>query len=292
MRKQPRKNRLIVCGFLRKIILASSLLSTLVSFNAMAVLAIEPTRIVFEGRTRSEAVTIFNQNNYAATYRISFKNMRMLENGTYIDIKKEKEKEAQNQEQHFADSLIRFSPRQVTIPAGKMQSVRLLVRKPRNLADGEYRSYLVIEEIPDANVGTNVEKINIKKEKVNISLIAHYVISIPIIVRQGTLNAKSKLEKLTYQPKTSSLSVKIKRYGNQSLYGNLSVDYQPKDGQKIQIGTLNHVAVYTPNASRTLSIVLNIPASTHIGSGALNVIYRTTPESGSKLLAEATVSLP
>ncbi len=39
---------------------------------------ITPTRIVFEGRTRSAEVTVRNSGTASATYRISFKNMRML----------------------------------------------------------------------------------------------------------------------------------------------------------------------------------------------------------------------
>ena len=44
--------------------------------------------------------------------------------------------------EHFADGMLSWSPRQITLQPGTAQVVRLMVRKPEGLAEGEYRSHL------------------------------------------------------------------------------------------------------------------------------------------------------
>lgn len=276
-------------GAFRWILSGGILLCVVISYDVMAVLALDPTRIVFEGRTRSETVTIINQNTTPVTYRIFFKNKRMLENGDYIDI------DSPGAGEQFADNLIRYSPRQVTIEPGQTQSVRLLLRKPKALIHGEYRSHFVVQEIPNANVGSNIEKIATKDGEVSVSLIANYAVSIPVIVRHGALNVQPVLEDLFFTNGTEKrppvLSVKLLRTGNQSLYGDFSVIHVSTDGSEQQVGAMNGVALYSPYSSRTLSIPLNMSQDTTLQGGELKVIYRPREKVANPQQAEASLVL-
>ena len=40
--------------------------------------------------------------------------------------------------------MIRYAPRRVTVPPGGSQQIRILLRRPRDLEPGEYRSHLWI----------------------------------------------------------------------------------------------------------------------------------------------------
>ena len=103
---------------------------------------ITPHRLVFEGRTRRAEAIVMNNSPNPVTYRIFFKNMRMNEDGKLEEIKEA------GPGDRFANKYIRYSPRQITIPASSSQTVRLSVRKPRDLEPGEYLSRLVFAALP------------------------------------------------------------------------------------------------------------------------------------------------
>ena len=44
-----------------------------------------------------------------------------------------------------AADLVRYSPRQVELAPGEVQTVRIQIRKPEGLKDGEYHSHLVFQ---------------------------------------------------------------------------------------------------------------------------------------------------
>ena len=52
------------------------------------------------------------------------------------------------------------------------------------------------------------------------------------------------------------------------------------------------MALYTPNAFRRAALSLKLPAGATLTSGQLRLTYHERPESGGKLLAEATLALP
>ena len=157
-------------------------------------LLVAPTRIVFEGRTRAAELTLLNIGKQTATYRISFTHLRMGETGDLKEIEK-----AEPGDQ-FADDLVRYSPRQVTLDPNVAQTIRLQVRKPEGLADGEYRSHLLFRAVPpeSSQPETSVEVAE-KKTGYSIRLTPIYGVSIPVIVRSGKTSVKASLSDLAVQ---------------------------------------------------------------------------------------------
>lgn len=80
--------------------------------QAGAKVDLDPKRIVLEGRARSAEVTLFNGGDKPGTYRILLKDVRMREDGSFEEVEA---KDALNP----ARDLIRFAPRQVTIPPAR-----------------------------------------------------------------------------------------------------------------------------------------------------------------------------
>src|SRR5205823_6329510 len=74
-------------------------------------LLVAPTRVVLEGRQRTAEITLVNIGPATATYRISLVNLRMDKMGGTREV------EASSAEpgERFANELVRFSPRQVTL---------------------------------------------------------------------------------------------------------------------------------------------------------------------------------
>ncbi len=254
---------------------------------------IVPTRIVLEGRTRTEQVMVINKGLTSATYRLRFKNMRMTEAGEYEDIANTTD--ALPGEQFVAD-LIRFSPRQVEIAPGESQVVRLLLRKPKNLPEGEYRSHLLFQSVPPESSGKNIEVIAGDEQTIGISLIPIYGVTIPVIVRHGHLSATTAIidPALTWSRETDqspSLSFHLTRQGTHSVFGNSSVTWLRPDAEPVEVGRVNGISLFTPNTRRMLTQSLTFPEGQVPTQGKLHIQYREPEHQGGKLLTEAFVPL-
>jgi len=254
-------------------------------------ISVSPTRIIFEGRLRTAEVTLINKSNKPSTYRVYFQNMRMREDGKIVAI------EEPQTDEKFADQLIRYSPRQITVPPGKSQSVRLLLRKPRDLAAGEYRSHLVFKGLPKREVGKDIEQEVLKNKEIKIELVPILALSIPVIVRQGDLSVDVGISNLDLKsPKnpdaSSTRSIDILRKGNQSVYGDIQVIFQNKKGQRFKVADIEKFSIYTPNKSRTVEVPLKTLPNDPLKNGNLYVLYRDTEAEGGAILAKAKLPLP
>ena len=228
---------------------------------------------------------LLNRGTEPATYRISVINIRMTENGKFEPIEKTEESHK------FADKLIRFAPRQVALEPGATQTVRIMVRKPRNLPPGEYRSHLYFRAIPRPGAGRSVELAD-SGRGININLIVIPGVTIPVIVRHGDLSAQATLSEVILTDDNASegpkLSLRINRQGDRSLYGDLTAAFFAADGSNGEqiVARANKLAVYTPNPSRLLVLPLNLPSGTSLSGGRLTVRYRARPEEGGESRTE------
>ncbi len=250
-----------------------------------------PTRVVFSGRTRSAVVTLTNRATGAATYRISFQNMRMTDRGRLERV------EEAAPDVHPVDKLIRYSPRQVTLEAGRSQTVRLLVRKPRDLAPGEYRSHLLFRAVPPETAGADIEATELGEGEIRVQLIPIYGISIPVIVRHGELSASVTLSDLALRPPENAdsqpvLSLRMNRGGDSSVYGDFTVTFRSEGGAETGVGLVRGVAVYTPNASRIFEMRLRPPEGVTLERGRLAVVFREPDDAGGGVLAQAELTVP
>ena len=255
-------------------------------------LQVIPTRIVFEGRKRSAQVNLINQGTKAATYRVSFKNMRMKEDGSYEDVK------GALPDEKFAEDLIRYSPRQVVVPPGESQTVRLMLRKKRDLPAGEHRSHMLFRAIPPKNTGEDIESLAGGKGEISIQLIPIFGLTIPVIVRHGKGTATAAMGDLKInEPEnpgdSSTISLSINRQGERSVFGDMIARFKPeKDGEELEVGRVNGIAVFTPNKKRIVNFNLTPPEGVELKRGNLHVVYRQGQAEGDKIFAEKQLRIP
>lgn len=258
---------------------------------AQAELMLNPTRVVLAANQRAAQVELINDGSEPASYRISIVNRRMSETGEFVTI------DAPGPGELFAGSMLVYSPRQITLQPRTAQVVRLMVRRPEGLADGEYRSHLHFEKLPDPTEHANSVD-SAGKNAANIGVVLRTLIgaSIPVIVRQGPAQASVTLTQLDLQPgapnKLPQLSFRIERAGNSSVYGDLAAAFIPAGGTKRVLAKASGVAVYTPNASRRAALPFMLPVGATLGRGQLRLTYHERAEAGGKLLAEAVLTLP
>ena len=250
---------------------------------------VTPTRVVFEQRDRSAQVTIVNQGDQEASFRITFIRQNMTENGEFVPV-------GESEPGRFSDPMIRFSPRQVSLPPGQSQVIRLALRRPADLADGEYRSHMLFQALPDPGA-SNVENLTQSTaEGITIELIPIVGVSIPIIVRQGDLNGKVSLSdpEIVYTDQSAGkaeIRVSINRAGSRSIYGDLRATYTPEGGTPTVIAQANSVAVYDNMSTRRFRMPLNLPVGFDPGKATVDVVFlEPGVEESSGTLARTRIS--
>jgi hypothetical protein len=263
-----------------------------VTADSGATLMVTPSRVVFDERTRSAQVTLMNTGSEAGTFRVSFIRQNMTEDGQFVAVK-------DNEKGMFSDPMIRFSPKQLILPPGQSQVVRMMLRKPKNLAEGEYRSHMLLQNLPKAS-GTSLEDTLKAKEEntIKVEIIPVVGISIPVIVRHGKLDDGLTIDNAKLVPGTeanprASISVDMHRKGNRSVYGDFRAIFIPNDGDEPTVIALaNGVAVYTPNVLRHFSIPITAPAGTRFNDGTIRIIFlESGKDEDTGLIAETKLSL-
>lgn len=270
-------------------LLASLLLA--LALPAHADLMLHPTRLVFEKNQRTAQIELINNGNKPATYRISLVNRRMTEAGQF------EVADSAGPGEHFADDMLRFSPRQVTLEPGTAQTVRVMLRKPAELAEGEYRSHLQFDKLPDVEGSASIENQGQAADGKGIGVVLTALVgaSVPVIVRHGATSATVSLSHLALQKDEAQhplLTLQFEREGSSSVYGDLSVIFTPRAGKPQTLAQVGGIAVYTPNRVRQAALPLEVPAGVTLAHGTLEVSYRDRPEAGGKVLAQANLELP
>ncbi|MGE3799409.1 MAG: molecular chaperone [Candidatus Kapaibacterium sp.] len=248
-------------------------------------LLVTPTRTLFEGGKRNEVLTLINRGSDTATYRMSVLQYRMTSEGNLEVIT------TPDEGQLFATDLIRFFPREVTIPPGETQNVRVQLRTPADLADGEYRSHLYFRAVPKVEPLTGDEDSSTTEFSVKLSAI--YGVSIPMIVRKGELEASVTMRDLTLKSDSGRASVRMTfdRQGSSSVYGTVRIYHESSSGVRTAIGGIGGVAIYTPNVTRSFSLPLSLPEGIDLSEGRVIVTYESQSETSSTLLTEGRLEL-
>jgi fimbrial chaperone protein len=242
------------------------------SLPAQANLLVTPTRVELDNkRERSAVFSLVNKGTSTSRYDVYFEEKIMLDSGDFITLSKTQdatsilsaEQIAQMQANSIAKYL-RYSPRRLTIEPEQGGRVRLALRAPKNMASGEYRSYIVFHQIPLAP-NASVPSQNEDSKSLSLSIAAYMKIAIPVILRIGDLDAQVELtiiEKGDYQG-MQSLEVTLFRQGKRSTYGDLEVS-TVKEGTII--GSLKNAAVYPEMSQRKFTVPLTqeVPQGTEL----------------------------
>lgn len=272
----------------RRIVHAVLLGTVLLAPLARADLMLYPTRLVFDKNQRAAQIELINNGTEPATYRLSLVNRRMTETGEFQPADPAAPGEL------FSEPMLRFSPRQVTLQPGTAQTVRVMLRKPAELADGEYRSHLQFDKLADTQGSNSVENQADPGAGIGVVLTALVGASVPVIVRHGATSASVALSHLELlgPPTAPVLAMQFARSGNASVYGDLNVTFTPQGGAARQVGKMAGIAVYTPNATRLAKLPLQPPPALALAHGTLSVTYRERADAGGAVLAQASLALP
>lgn len=268
---------LLLCAFSAQIITAPSL-----SAQGARGIVVSPQRVVFEKGQRIIEVLIANRGEKTEKYRISLVNRAMLENGQLEST----ENPAENE--HFASLILRYSPRQIILEPKQTQKIRIMSRLKSDSADGEYRSHLLVQEIPKAKAAQNTGG-DENNGGLGINVQAVFGITIPIILRKGDLSAEVTLStpKIVKIGDSTFLELAINRSGTKSIVGTLNVF---TDSQKI--GILKNVAVYMSTSRRIISVRLDPKRAENLSGKKIRITYGAEGQNEDAPKAELTFTVP
>ena len=239
-------------------------------------LLVAPTRILLDGQRGTEVI-LNNIGSETATYRISLELRRMTAEGRLAEVPSD---EANAMEQ-AAKQMIRYAPRRVTLPPNQPQAVRIGVRPPAGLADGEYRAHMLFRAIPKARPVTESA---VSADGVSIALTPIYGVTIPIIIRQGQLESTAALAnpRLETGADGPALAFELSHSGTRSSYGEIHVS-KPGIGDPLFVA--RGIAIYPEIVQRKVTL----PVSPEIVGqlrGPVIVEYREDPSAGGGLIAK------
>jgi len=276
------KNKLPLTPFITICLLLVS-----ISSQVIAGLVLNPQRIVLEERERSASLDLLNTSNETGRYQIYFEHKIMKADGSIVTIENPEEGGP------YAGDMIRYSPRRVDIPANKSQTIRLAVRRPKNLPDGEYLSHLVLKQIPNI-IPSNIEadSDNPTEKKLSLSVQPILKLAIPVIVRKGKLSTSADITEITPIKKdglVEDLHFTLHRKGGFSLYGDVAL-FEQKNENDLgkRLGFIRGIALYDPTPKRLVKLHLDKPQD--LSGKTLLLRFEENEKYGGKNKVEKTLT--
>lgn len=258
--------------------------------SAQAELLLHPTRIVFDERNKTAQIDIANTGSETEVYRIRWVNLRMTEAGELVNV------DNAGPHDQFADNLVSFSPRLITLVPRSAEVVRLLAHKPSDTSDGEYRSHLLFERVANEAKNSHIAALTANlptAESVHIQVAALMSVTMPVIVRVGTAQVDVGIDDLIFHPaandQPAAVSFTLTRRGPYSRYGNIAVVFVSPNGTTQPLAQVDGIALYTPNTQRLMRLAL---APLPTDKGHLRVTYTLDPKDDKAPAPQAEIALP
>ncbi len=243
--------------------------------SSIASLLISPTRLVLDERSRSTTVILMNTSTEVQSYRLDWKELKALPKGGYRELSQQELLSSP-----ILSRMARLSPKQVTLAPGESQTVKVSVRKPRNLPDGEFRSHLQFTALPKVDINT----INPASTSIQLNVLLSY--SIPVIYRVGQFQYGNRINNVSLQHdkknKKATIKIDLQKQGNYSLSGNIQAFWKPSNStEETRVGVLNGFNFHHELDNTIANVVWE---NFKLAPGTLRVVYEGKQEfKGTKL---------
>ena len=225
------------------------------SVGGMGDVNIYPKRIVINERQRIATVGLFNRTSNTGDYEINVSDMAMTADGRLVDLASITDPAAR-QRIRAASTMVRWSPRRVTLAAYEAQTIRLMARVPPETQPGEYRTHFSATAVPPASAGTTIEQATGKgdSKSISVTLVPRFGISIPVIVRIGQTTLTVGLRDMglvTLPSGGKALQLTLLREGTRSAFGDIAIK---APGNKKPIAEIKGIGIYPEVDSRTVQV--------------------------------------
>jgi hypothetical protein len=251
-------------------------------------LVLAPTRVIFQPGERSAEVSITNKGTRTAKFRILFEN-KSFGRGGEVEILSEERPGFK-----FADRMLRLSTREVTLKPGQEQIVRIMLRKSEDIADAEYRSHFTVRTVIDNSQSQPSMAMaagqNEQGNEFVVNLVPQYGISIPVLIRQGVLDARLIVKKTEMLPAVQGsagrLGIDLEISGNRSLFANMTLVDKSKKGKDAQLFVMRNLSIYAPGNARYVLLDMTQKMMDAIKDGKVSLFAQEVDPISGELLKE------
>ncbi|WP_320052783.1 hypothetical protein [uncultured Acetobacteroides sp.] len=260
--------------------------SVAISASAQGNLLVTPTRVIFEGKVQKENLCLVNTDKDTVTYSVSFLEYAMNENGGFLEIDKP------DSSFMIAAPYLRVFPRRITLAPGESQTIMLQRRRTAKMGSGEYRSHLYFRS--ERNYAPLGIKNPSKDSSISVSLVPIFGLCIPVIIRSGLISVSVKFSDLRLaqvKDTVQNLAFTINRTGNISTYGDIRVEFIPKQGKPYEVVLVRGIGVYTTTNRRFITLPLKDKEKRVLKDGKLKVQYVCAEEGKHNVYAEGELDI-
>ncbi|MDD9911808.1 MAG: hypothetical protein OXR68_07450 [Alphaproteobacteria bacterium] len=249
---------------------------------ANALLYVAPSRVVIKGDSRTEVVSVTNKSDQVRRYKIKFIDQVMGANGVT---------QPQETFDYSSKRMVRFMPREITLKPGERQLVRLMVRRPKDLADGDYHTHMLFEEeqltaeeLASEDLGGNAVKFEVG---------AIYSVAVPVVVQKGKVFYEVSLlgaEVVKDEKGKSFLQAHVARQGNSEGYGALYTKFIGEDGTEKKLSSPQSIRLYREVDEVRLAVrITEVQDLDSLGKGKIVLTLRAGMGEEKPVLGEVAV---
>lgn len=252
---------------------------------AGSLLFVAPNRIVIEPNQRTTVINVTNKDDRHREFNIILQNYIMTEAGSTQIVDNFK---------YSASRMVRYVPRRIKLAPGERQAIRIMARKPKDLADGDYHSHLLFDEIaptppqPGDKEYDESEKSNELKFKIE----ALYSLALPLVIQHGELHSELKITGAKIEQNEAgryTATVGLDRSGNSEGTGFLTIEHKTDNGDIKMIGLGGDLHIYREVDSVDRTFPISIDSSTPINN--LHAVLREGPNPKDKIISSQPVKL-
>ena len=236
-----------------------------------SVLFVAPHRVVIKSDEKVEVVNVANKSDKTHRYDLTLIDQVMNDQGQTL---------RQDTFEYSVKRMVRFVPKRFTLKPGERQVVRIMVKRPADLADGDYHSHLLFREVPlsvEDKKDLKDEREDSGEKKATFEIRALYGIAVPIIVQQGKLESDIALNDVKIVPASDkapqSVSIDLTRSGNAEAAVQVAVKYvKPTGGDPVELTSPVWVRMYREVERVTKTIEMkDLPEGVKLAGGKLVV---------------------
>jgi P pilus assembly chaperone PapD len=223
---------------------------------------LSPGTIVFEGRARAGELYVKNTADRLATFRVEPVAFVMGPEGNLAEVPLEELPAS-------AAEIVRFSPRQFQLRPEQVQTIRLGLRKPRDLSPGEYRVHLRVRQLPETRRDSIFEDEDVSDRGLNVRIPISVARAVRVIVRHEVPPAAARVTGISAQRNGDVVIVRaeLASDGSASAGGRYAII-----GSAAEAATeAGQIFVYADTPRR--AFVTNIRAEALAGSGSVCMLY-------------------
>lgn len=274
----------------RKIAYLSAMAALLLTFimPAAADMMIMPVRVIFKDGERMKGLSAINTGNTQALYRLELSHKKQIRNGSYQEL------EGPLDPNFDMSKWLVYSPRQVDLPPQGKQAIRMSMRRPPDLPDGEYRLHAKLSRVSkdktDRDAGVVTRRGATPGYDVNVGF------AVPVVLRKGKYDTTVSIQNMSYiqakptdKDKRNQVILELHRKGKFSSMGQVVVYWTPAGGgEEKQAGVLNNMTIYPELDIRDARVYLDEPVS----GGTFRVVYQGTDADKGIKFDEKTFPFP